>query len=102
MLRNVCRAYPEAVLITGDDHLPEDHADVVTEVRATIATLEPWELHKDVVVPADTETSATEAYRVDTIGRRQPATKPHVYADSAKQSARIGEMAQTVDDLRRT
>lgn len=32
--------------------------------------------------------------RTDTLGRRQPATKPHVFVDSAKQSARIGEMAQ--------
>ena len=37
--------------------------------------------------------------RTDTLGRRQPATKPRVYADSAKQAAQLGEMVEAVDDL---
>lgn len=33
---------PEAVVVTGDDHMPEDHADVIAELRATIAVVAPY------------------------------------------------------------
>src|SRR4051812_15154548 len=43
LLREVFAAYPEAVLVTGDDNMPLNHPLVIKAVGATIATVEPWD-----------------------------------------------------------
>ena len=67
-LSAVFRAYTDAVLVTGDDSLPQDHADKVREVGATLATIEPHDLHAGAIVPQDGETSE-EAYEREIVHR---------------------------------
>lgn len=43
LLRAVFGRYPNAVLVTGDDKMPQEHPVVIAEVKATIATIEPWD-----------------------------------------------------------
>lgn len=43
VIDGVFSKYPEAVLLTGDDRMPEEHAVVIAQARATIATIEPWD-----------------------------------------------------------
>ena len=43
VLETVFRKFPQAVLVTGDDRMPEAHPSVIAELEATIATIEPWE-----------------------------------------------------------
>lgn len=42
VLEFVFERYPEAVLVTGDDRMPEEHADAIARFEATVATIEPW------------------------------------------------------------
>lgn len=38
--------YPDAVLVTYDDRMPEEHPVVIERHRATVATIEPWDRKK--------------------------------------------------------
>lgn len=68
MLEEVFHTYPDAVLVTGDDSLPQDHADKVRDVGATLATIEPHDFHIGAVHSVD-ETSEEEAYEREIIHR---------------------------------
>jgi len=41
LLRALARDYPEAVLVTGDDHMPAEHKRVLAETRITLAVIDP-------------------------------------------------------------
>ena len=41
LLRKIHSLFPDPVLITGDDHMPDDHAQLIEELGATIATIAP-------------------------------------------------------------
>jgi hypothetical protein len=41
LLRTLFSRDPDCVLVTGDDRMPEDHGDVLAEVKATVATIDP-------------------------------------------------------------
>ncbi len=69
LLEQVFGEYPDAVLVTGDDSLPQDHAEKVEKVRATVATIEPYDLHIGAVEPRDDETSEEEAYEREIVHR---------------------------------
>jgi len=43
VLEDVFSQYPEAVLLTGDDRMPEAHPEPIRRFRATMATVEPWD-----------------------------------------------------------
>jgi hypothetical protein len=43
LLEAVFSTYPEGVLVTGDDKMPQEHPVVIERVQATIATIEPWD-----------------------------------------------------------
>lgn len=43
LLRAVFGRFPDAVLVTYDDKMPQEHPVVIAEVAATIATIEPWD-----------------------------------------------------------
>jgi hypothetical protein len=40
-LRRLFALFPDCVLVTGDDSMPAEHADVIAQVRATLATIDP-------------------------------------------------------------
>jgi hypothetical protein len=40
LLRALFGTYPEHVLVTADDHMPGEHADLVAALGATIATID--------------------------------------------------------------
>ena len=69
MLAQLFADHPNAVLVTGDDSLPQAHREKVEEARATVATLDPYELHVGAVEPADDETSEHEAYEREIVHR---------------------------------
>ena len=41
VLKLIHREYPNCVLVTTDDHLPEDHADLVARYKPTVAIIDP-------------------------------------------------------------
>jgi hypothetical protein len=41
LLRRLFSRYAAAILVSGDDHMPEEHADVILEVTGTIAIIDP-------------------------------------------------------------
>lgn len=43
LLRELFATLPECVLVAGDDDMPQAHPGVIEEVKATIATVEPWD-----------------------------------------------------------
>ena len=43
VLETVFTRYPEATLLTADDRMPEAHPVIIERLRATIATIEPWD-----------------------------------------------------------
>ena len=69
LLGKVFADHPGAVLVTGDDSLPQAQVEKVEELRATVATLEPYELHIGAVEPPDGETSEQEAYEREIVHR---------------------------------
>jgi hypothetical protein len=43
LLPRLLKDFPDPVLVTGDDHMPETHADLVAELKPTLAIVEPCE-----------------------------------------------------------
>lgn len=41
LIRELVRRLADPVLVTADDHMPADHADVIAQSGLTIATIEP-------------------------------------------------------------
>jgi hypothetical protein len=41
LLQKIHSIFHDSVLITGDDHMPDDHAQLIEELGATIATIAP-------------------------------------------------------------
>ncbi len=69
MVRAVFGRLTDPVLVTTDDNMPADHPEVLNEVQATVATIEPWELHPASVVARDAETSVEETYEREVVHR---------------------------------
>lgn len=76
MLERVFGTYPQAVLVTGDDDLPQDHEEKVLEVRATIATIEPYDLHLGAVEPKD-DSSEEAVYEREIVHRWVQVMQAH-------------------------
>jgi hypothetical protein len=43
VIEGVFGRYPDAVLVTYDDRMPEEHPVIIERNRATVATVEPWD-----------------------------------------------------------
>jgi hypothetical protein len=69
LLRALFADYPEAVLVTADDNMPQNHPLIIDAVGATIATIEPWERRKrdPLVVPEGL--SSDECWKREVIAR---------------------------------
>ena len=73
MLRLVYGELDDPVIVTSDDDMPNDHGDVIAEVNATVAVIEPWELHHGSVTVCDDTTSEEETYEREVIHRWAPS-----------------------------
>jgi hypothetical protein len=69
LLRAVFGRLPDPILITGDDDLPAEQPQLLAELRATVATIEPWEPHAADDVDPDHAIPAEEAYERELIHR---------------------------------
>lgn len=69
LLRAVFAEHPEAVLVTADDNMPADHPDVIKEVGATIATIEPWERRPREPLILPENLTAEEAWKREVLQR---------------------------------
>jgi predicted nuclease of predicted toxin-antitoxin system len=45
VLADIFSRFADPVLVTGDDHMPDDHAAVLQEWNATVATIQPCDAH---------------------------------------------------------
>ncbi len=43
LIMAVFEKHPDAVLVTGDDRMPEEHGTAIERAGATVATVEPWD-----------------------------------------------------------
>jgi hypothetical protein len=82
-LRAVYESGDDVVFVTADDSLPSDHAGVVREVRATIATIRPFELSRGWASPYQQGISEEEAWKRETVQRWA-----HVIADQERGTKR--------------
>ena len=81
------------VLVTGDDSMPDDHGDVLRELRVTLATIDPAAARRD-------PRSSLEERRDPPLGPRDADADvrviPSVFADSAGGVATSAERQTTV------
>lgn len=69
LLRAVFGAFPEAVLVTGDDRMPLEHPVVIEAVGATIATVEPYDRIPRQPFPVPDGHTAPEVWKRDVVQR---------------------------------
>lgn len=69
LLEALCSHFDDPVLVTADDKMPLVHGDLIRQLGATIATLEPWERHPNLVESQTAETNDQEAYEREIVHR---------------------------------
>lgn len=69
VLEAVFGSHPEAVLVTGDDRMPEEHPVVIANLKATIATIEPWERRPRAPLAEHPELAVEEIWKREVVQR---------------------------------
>jgi hypothetical protein len=70
LLETLWRDFDDPILITSDDKMPLAHGNIVARLAATIATVEPWSRHPNLVKsPIPDEISDQEAYEREVVHR---------------------------------
>jgi hypothetical protein len=69
MLQALFQDHPEAVLVTGDDNMPQNHPLVIKQVAATIATVEPWDRRERPPLVLPPGLSSDEAWKREVVQR---------------------------------
>jgi hypothetical protein len=64
MLHAVAERYTDAVIVTSDDHMPEEWAPVLTKLGSTVATIDSYERH-----PLSHLYEDEDAWEFDTVQR---------------------------------
>jgi hypothetical protein len=83
LLRALFGDLPDAVLVTGDDNMPQNHPLVIKEVAATVATIEPWDRRDRPPLVLPPGLSSDEAWKREVVQRWA-----HVMAVQERQSIR--------------
>lgn len=69
VLEAVFGEHPEAILVTGDDRMPGEHPVVIANLRATLATVEPWERRPRAPLLEHPELAVEEVWKREVVQR---------------------------------
>ena len=96
LLRFLAENYPDAVLVTSDDHMPATHADVLAETRNTLAIIvlppgsalvqEQWShelVHFWAPKMQQQPLGSVKRYKIDSIRDWKPRRRPTRRVDTA-------------------